>query len=216
MWPSECSENLGHDTTVVADGRQAVEAWESGDFDLILMDIQMPEMDGFEAVAAIRAREAAGGVGGPIPIIALTAHAMKGDRERCLESGFDDYLSKPIRSDELLRVLELWSDLATRPRNPKPASSIALAGDRIDLESALANLGGDAELLREILALFLDECPRLISQIEDAIDRSDSQSLKRLAHSLRGVASHFSLKMLVEATAELEAGATLGDLGASP
>jgi signal transduction histidine kinase/DNA-binding response OmpR family regulator len=96
---------MGHEPNVVADGRQALTAWESGSFDLILMDVQMPEMDGFEAVSAIRARERE--VGGHVPIIALTAHAMKGDRERSLDAGFDDHIAKPIRSGDLRQAIEI-------------------------------------------------------------------------------------------------------------
>jgi CheY-like chemotaxis protein len=94
---------MGCEPTVAVDGRKALDAWQAGAFDLILMDIQMPEMDGFEAMAAIRARERE--IGGHVPIVALTAHAMKGDRERCLEAGFDDHLAKPIHYDRLVEVV---------------------------------------------------------------------------------------------------------------
>ena len=108
-------ERLGHSVVVAPDGRQALDALEAGDFDVVLMDVQMPEMDGFEAVRAIRA--ARGRDGQHMPVIALTAHAMQGDRERCLAAGFDDYLAKPIRQAELERALQT---LATpRPRWPR-------------------------------------------------------------------------------------------------
>ena len=94
-------EKLGHQTTVVGNGREALAALEASEFDVVLMDIQMPEMDGFEAVAAIRERERRTNV--HVPVVAMTAHAMKGDREHCLEAGFDGYLSKPIRAKELGR-----------------------------------------------------------------------------------------------------------------
>jgi two-component system, sensor histidine kinase and response regulator len=188
---------MGHEVNVVADGRLATEAWETGDFDLILMDVQMPDMDGFEAVAAIRSLEKARGVGSAIPIIALTAHAMKGDRERCLASGFDDYLSKPIRSIELRRTLDKWSIPSSSPPLPMP-------GDRFDRDSALADLGGDEELLREILGLFLDDCPRLLSGLDSAIERADAKELKRLAHTMRGVVGHFGLNSAIEAAGTLE------------
>jgi CheY-like chemotaxis protein len=98
-------ERLGHTVTVANDGREAVDAWKAAPFDLVLMDVQMPEMDGFEAVAAIRALEAEGGRE-RTPIIALTAHAMSGDRERCLTAGMDGYLTKPVKLAELVEAIE--------------------------------------------------------------------------------------------------------------
>ena len=193
---------MGHDPTVAPDGRRAVEAWKSGHFDLILMDLQMPEMDGFEAVASIRDLERTGG--GHIPIVALTAHAMMGDRERCLGSGFDDYLTKPIRSAELRGALEKWAEgLATGP-GPATGGPIGAPSPEFDHDSALATVGGNVELLGEIVGLFLDDCPRLFSEMELAIDRSDAPNLKRLAHTVRGVASNFALPAVVDAARELE------------
>lgn len=127
---------LGFEPTVVPDGRKALEAWEVGTFDLILMDIQMPEMDGFEALMAIRAREHE--IGGRVPIVALTAHAMKGDLERCLEAGFDDYLAKPIRSDRLDEVIKKWTS-----RNPEEPGKLT----EIALEISLIGVGRDEQPL---------------------------------------------------------------------
>ena len=114
-------EQRGYSVTVAPDGRQAVSTWESGRFDLILMDVQMPELDGFQATAQIRQKEFATGL--RIPIIAMTAHALKGDRERCLESGMDDYLTKPINRMELYSMIEKYSpssDSAGLKRDPAP------------------------------------------------------------------------------------------------
>src|SRR5205085_2723035 len=96
-------EQRGHEVVVADNGREAVRAWERTPFDLVLMDVQMPEMGGFEATALIREKEKT--AGRHTPIVALTAHAMKGDRERCLAAGMDDYLAKPIRVDELFRIV---------------------------------------------------------------------------------------------------------------
>ena len=186
---------IGHKTTIVSDGRKAVETWRTGDFDLILMDLQMPEMDGFEAVASIRSLEAP--TGARVPIIALTAHAMTGDRERCLDAGFDDYLTKPVRSIELRETLEKWAGRIG-------AGPVAASPLEFDRDSALATLGGDQELLVEIVGLFLDDCPRLLSEIEQAIELQDAPTLKRLAHTVRGVASNFALPAVIEAAAVLE------------
>ena len=206
-------QGMGYHATVVPDGRRATEAWATGAFDLILMDVQMPEMDGFEAVALIRSVERTRPSGGRIPIVALTAHAMKGDRERCLGAGFDDYLCKPIRSIELRKVLEKWSEPTPPVPIVSPTTPIEVDPMEFDHDSALEILGGDEVLLREILALFMEDCPRLMSEIEEAIDRSDADSLKRLAHTMRGVAGNFALKRVVESAMILEANAKADSWG---
>jgi two-component system sensor histidine kinase/response regulator len=201
-------EGLGHEPTVVGDGQLAVEAWEAGRVDLNLMDLQMPRMDGFEALAAIRQLERS--TGGHIPVIALTAHAMKGDRERCLESGFDDYMTKPIRSAGLRETLDRWA--GSRPAEPEPRP-IEPAEDPIvafDRESVLETLGGDEELLGEIVGMFLEDCPRLIADIEEAIVRSDDETVRRLAHTVRGVSGNFGLAAVIESSSRLESTARMG------
>ncbi len=204
-------ERMGHRATVVADGAKAVEAWETTRFDMILMDVQMPEMDGFEAVAAIRERERQ--TGHHIPIAALTAHAMKGDRERCLNSGFDDYLTKPIRSRELGETIGRWA--ARNPDRPEvdtdgPTSAPTAEFDR---ETALLTVGGDKELLGEVVGLFLDDCPRLLSEIEQAIDMTDGPSIKRLAHTVKGLAGNFGLPTVGLAACLLESKGLAGSWG---
>ncbi len=190
---------MGHVPTVVGDGRAAVEAWRGGSFDLILMDVQMPEMDGFEAVAAIRAAE--GPTGGGVPIVALTAHAMKGDRERCLRSGFDEYLSKPIRSADLRAAI---GRMVAAPPAPARVHAPPDPTAEFDREAALEGLGGDEQLLGEVVGLFLDDCPRLLAEIDDAIGRADAPAIKRLGHTVRGVAGNFATPAVVEAARELE------------
>jgi len=200
-------EKMGHSTTVVDDGRKAVAAWEASRFDLILMDVQMPEMDGFEAVAAIRAIERA--TTGHVAIIALTAHAMKGDRERCLDSGFDEYVSKPIRSADLGEALGRLTLAGSAPLGRGPeAVPITAEFDRV---AALATVGGDERLLGEVVGMFLDDCPRLLGEIGRAIDDADAATLKRLAHTVRGVASNFGTIGIVQAAGTLE---SLGKAGA--
>jgi two-component system, sensor histidine kinase and response regulator len=195
-------KKMGHETSVVDNGRDAVEAWRSGDFDLILMDVQMPLMDGFEAVDAIRELEKS--TGGHDPIIALTAHAMKGDRERCLEAGFDDYLTKPIRSGELSAAIDRWTNRRERQDEPALFSTTHASAIEFDRESALAILGGSEEFLGEIVGLFLGDCPRLLLEIEQAIDREDAPTLERLVHSVQGVAGNFGLPAVLKAARTLE------------
>ena len=159
----------------------------------------MPEMDGFEATAAIRARETA--TGGHIPIIAMTAHAMKGDRERCLAAGMDGYVSKPLRPQELFEVLERLAPAtaadpaAAEPAAPPPAFDLAAALDRVD---------GDVELMKELAGLFLDECPQRMAEIHQAILRRDASGLKKSAHALRGSVANFGAPAATEAARRLE------------
>ena len=195
-------EDLGHHVTVVGNGRLAVEASASGRFDLVLMDVQMPELDGFEALAAIRGREllaaeAAADRGEPtappLPIVALTAHAMTGDRARCLAAGFDDYLSKPVHAARLREILDRF--LAAVP--PEPI-------DHFDRRSAVDAMGGDEALLDEVIRLFLDDTPRLLAQIHAAIEVGDQPALIRLGHTVAGVASNFGPNPVVTAARQVE------------
>jgi len=206
---SRMLESLGHEVAIVGDGRAAVAAAGSGVFDIILMDVQMPEMDGFEALAAIRLAE--GRTGHHIPIVALTAHAMAGDRERCLEAGFDDYLSKPIQAAGLRAALgRLDGPGPARPaEGPGEPRDGPLAFDRPE---ALECLGGDEDLLAEVLGLFLDDCPRLAAEIRAAIGAGDSASLKRLGHTVAGVAGNLAAPEVVASARRLEAMGKAGDL----
>ena len=187
---------LGHETTVVGNGRLALDHWREGRFDVILMDISMPEMDGFEALEAIRAEEKPRG--DHTPIVALTAHAMKGDRERCLMAGFDDYLAKPIRADDLRQVIEGIQE-------PRAAVTDSVATGEFDQDAALACLGGDESLLAEVIGMFLDDYPRLIGAIETAVATDDRPTLARLLHTVRGVASHFAIPVVLSRATDLEA-----------
>jgi len=184
---SRLLEMRGHDVTVVSNGRQALAALEKQAFDVILMDVQMPELDGFETTVAIRESEKS--TRKHIPIIALTAHAMKGDKERCLAVGMDGYLSKPIRSSDLFELIE---------RSPGAASETyfssgnkELASNPFDGEALLARLEGSAELCAELIDTFLKESPHTLSAIEFAVARRDSAAIARSAHALKGAVSNF-------------------------
>jgi PAS domain S-box-containing protein len=191
-------EKMGHEVTVVGTGRAALEALEADpSLDVVLMDVQMPEMDGLEATAQLRARESAGGR--RVPVAAMTAHAMKGDRERCLAAGMDDYLTKPVQATELARVL---AQLA-------PSAAVAPAFDE---EAALERLGGDRELLRELAEMFVESAPELIAAVREAAGRRDARALERAAHSLKGSAATFSAAGAVEAAQAVESKAKTGDL----
>jgi CheY-like chemotaxis protein len=195
-------EGLGHEADVVGDGQAALDALASGGYHIVFMDVQMPVMDGFEALAVLRTRERQNS--GHQIVIALTAHAMKGDRERCLAAGFDGYLSKPIRADALREVL-LDQDLA-RPAPPAASHDGPDCGQgTFDRKTALENLGDDEKLLEELLGLFLDDCPRLVGEIRAAIVTANAPALKRLGHTAAGAASNFAAPALQAAARRLEA-----------
>jgi CheY-like chemotaxis protein/HPt (histidine-containing phosphotransfer) domain-containing protein len=193
----------GHRVTSVEDGRAAVTALEAGEgrkFDVVVMDLQMPEMSGFEAVQAIRARE--NHTGTRVPVIALTAHAMRGDRERCLEAGFDGYLTKPIDVDRLVATVERFADdrkvVVSKPGIHRSVDAI------FDERAALSHMGGDRRLLKEIVALFRSDYPSSLRSIERAVGRQDGEALRSAAHKLKGSIATLGAVAGSRAAAELE------------
>ena len=193
-------EKLGHQATVVSNGREAFVAFQAGKFDLIAMDVQMPEMDGLDATSAIRAWEKTAGT--HTPIIAMTAHAMKGDRERCLAAGMDGYTSKPIRIGELEHAI---AQLISPPNSAKvPVSEADQAYGAIDHTALLAGVDGNRRVLRELVRLFLADCPRRLAEIKEAIRRGDAGALGRAAHTLKGSIGNFAAKSAFAAAQRLE------------
>jgi len=193
-------EKLGHQVIVVNNGREALAAVHAGKFDLIAMDVQMPEMDGLDATRAIRAVERAAGT--HIPIIAMTAHAMKGDRERCLAAGMDGYTSKPIRIRDLEQAIaQLISPINSASVSVPEAEQ---ADGVIDHAALLAGVDGDRRLLRELIHLFLADCPQGLAKIKDAIRCGDAGALGRAAHTLKGSVGNFARKSAFAAAQRLE------------
>jgi PAS domain S-box-containing protein len=192
-------ERRGHQVVVVGNGREALAALGAQSFDAVLMDVQMPEMDGFETTAAIRARESATGV--HTPIIAMTAHALKGDRERCLAAGMDDYVSKPLRPWVLFDVLDRLGAGSAANSDAPEATARAPA---FDLAAALDRLDGDEELMEELAGLFLGECPGRMAEIRQAILERDTSGLRRSAHALKGSVANFGAPAATEAAGRLE------------
>jgi two-component system sensor histidine kinase/response regulator len=175
---------MGHQVTAVEDGRQALAAAAAGDFDLALMDVQMPQMDGFEATRVLRASEAHGGR--RLPVIALTAQAMQGDRELCLAAGMDGYVTKPIAREELIAAMDR---ALADPQDPAAAPPPAAAGppdDAFNRAELLDRTDGDASLLNELVSLFLAELPNSVSVLERAVAAEDPVAVARAAHSLKG------------------------------
>ncbi|MFL6210577.1 MAG: response regulator [Pyrinomonadaceae bacterium] len=223
-------EKQGHAIVVAGNGLEALAALERAAFDLVLMDVQMPEMGGFEATAALRLKEQE--TGQHLPVVAMTAHALKGDRERCLKAGMDGYVSKPIQAqklkEEIERTVPALAEMRRRPASAPPVESekppagadvrppAGIAVESIfDAAAALARVGGDEELLREIAELFLSDCPRLMSHIREAVVRGDAEALDFAAHSLKGAAGNFYAQAAVEAAQRLETLGGQGDLRAA-
>ncbi len=202
-------EKRGHRVTVANNGKEALAALEDQAFDVVLMDLEMPELGGFEAVELLRARER--GTGRHLPVIALTAHAMKGDRERCLAAGMDGYVSKPIRAPELFEAMDAVLGGAAGPA-PAPAPP---AEGVLDFKEALEHVGGDTRLLRELAAVFVAEAPKMRGAIGDALEARDAQRLRRAAHTLKGASSTFGAHAAFEAASRLEKLGAAGELAAA-
>jgi CheY-like chemotaxis protein len=206
---------MGHRADAVANGKEAVEALRMIPYDIVLMDCQMPEMDGFEATATVR--NPGSGVRDPsIPIVALTAHAMKGDRERCIRAGMNDYVTKPIQPGELAAAIERQT--AGREPVGRDDSSAVTRIERekcFDRATLLERLGNDESLIPEILGLFMEEMPGLLNRVRDAIASRDTVKLGHLAHSIKGSSATVAATGLREAAFELETAAKNGDLEAA-
>jgi len=203
-------QNHGHTVTAVTTGREAVELLDKNavNYDIVLMDVEMPDMDGFQATALIREKEKVSGK--HIPIIALTADAMKGDCERCLAAGMDGYVPKPVRLQDLLETVQtLLLDVPNIPPDAPPEEPPAQVLDEALLMSRVDN---DPQLLRDLVSLFLEECPRLVDDIRAALDRKDAKAAERGAHSLKGCTSNLAAQMASEAALKLERLARAGDL----
>jgi len=193
-------EQRGHRVTVANNGRQAIAALDSESFDVVLMDIQMPTMDGFEATTTIREKEKA--AGGHIPIIAMTAHAMKGDRERCFEAGMDGYIAKPIRAKDLYETIETTA--AKVWESQKQNDTISDEVEILDRDKILEQTGANEETLEEIVELFAAESAKLMKKIRDAISNKDASGLQRAAHTLKGSIRIFGAERAAAAALRLE------------
>ena len=205
-------DRAGHEATVAANGREVLALLEKGAFDVVLMDVQMPEMDGLEATAAIRDRERA--TGGHLPIVALTAHAMKGDAERCLEAGMDAYLAKPLQPRELLAAIDgvLGSAATGAPSPAGRASGPPAVAEVLEVARLLERVGGDRKALAELVRLFRADSPKQVARIREAIREGDPAALRAAAHALKGAVSNFAAPPATEAALRLQKMAEAGRL----
>lgn len=227
-------EKQRHTVVVANNGREALEllgvaTQQSGDnasataamstspsqgpgYDVVLMDVQMPDMDGLEATARIRQQEQA--TGQHVPIIAMTAHALKGDRERCLAAGMDAYVAKPVRADELFGAI---AALIPGETPAAPTAAVPPNGEEVfNRAEALARAGGDVELLRELTRLLLELCPQRLTDLKAAIARQDNVALRTVSHAIKGELGAFGARAAFVAAQRLETVARQEDLAAAP
>jgi signal transduction histidine kinase/CheY-like chemotaxis protein len=220
-------EIAGHSVTLASNGREAVEAYSKQRFDLVFMDVQMPEMDGVQATRLIRQQQQKEGV--HTPIIAMTAHAMTGDREKYLSAGMDDYVAKPISRDDLVNAVARNSAPAITKEESEggSASKAQIAGGDsknaispkphvegwINQEKLLQRVGGDQELLASLAGMFPEEVRKCMSALELARSASDPSQVQMNAHTLKGICNMFDATLAASAALDLEIAATDGGLG---
>ncbi|WP_051261919.1 PAS-domain containing protein [Desulfovibrio inopinatus] len=200
----EILHNAGFDVDIADNGRRAIEAIQNNTYEAVLMDVQMPELDGFDATRAIRREEGKE----QLPIIAMTAHAMAEDRNKCLEAGMNDYVTKPIDPDELFSALLRWIPARTPqhaiiPEKPAVSSSMPVL-DGIDVNDAMRRLSGNADLFQRLLVDFVSQFHDAPSKLQEMLDTQDTASLARFAHTLKGVAGNIGAKHLQDAATNLE------------
>ena len=197
---SRLLEKRNHTVTIACNGKEALAALEKDHFDLVLMDMQMPEMDGFEATKILREREKSNG--SHQPVVAMTALAMNGDKERCLEAGMDGYLSKPIRPQELDDLLDSYT--ALKDADERQSESKPEAKSPVDAAQLLDRIDGDRALLAELVDLFRAEFPSYLRSAQQAIDQQDGNALRMAGHTLKGAFANLSATKAATLAGELE------------
>jgi Amt family ammonium transporter len=207
----------GFDCDVVASGRVAAQRALTGNYDLVLMDCQMPEMDGFAAAQLIRKTEAErsleSGISVRVPIVALTANAVKGDRQRCLDAGMDAYLSKPVDATALLEIMGALITQYDRIGEAAPASGLPSEEEpsAIAFDELLGRCVDNRLVAARVLEKFCDSAPRQLERIQVAMQRANTDELARAAHLLRGMAASVSAQRVAELAGRIESGALEGD-----
>jgi CheY-like chemotaxis protein/HPt (histidine-containing phosphotransfer) domain-containing protein len=201
-------EKNGFQAILVENGQQAVETFNPDAFDIILMDVQMPEMDGFEATRNIRKIEEQNG--GHIPIIAMTAYATEGDRERCLAAGMDDYVSKPISAVKLFKAIESLI----------PAEKSAETGDGQketlpEKDNFIKSFENDHSLFKELVEIYVNDYPQMLNTLRTSLKALDAKTFSRTAHSLKGMLRNFQAETAADTAFDLEKRGKQGELDGS-
>jgi CheY-like chemotaxis protein len=200
-------ESRGHHVTIANNGREALELIEKQPFDLVLADVQMPEMDGLQFAGAIREKEKQTHT--HLPIIAMTAYAMKGDRERCLEAGMDAYVAKPINAGQLFETIDgVWRAELKANAERDLEDKLAILNEA----TLLARFEGEQGLLKEVVRLFLDDCPNMVIGIRGAAERGDAREMERAAHKMKGSVANFAASATYDAALRLEVMGRAGHL----
>jgi two-component system sensor histidine kinase/response regulator len=193
-------QKLGYSADAVANGREAVESLERVHYDLVLMDCQMPEMDGYEATAEIRRRE---GGAKHTPVVAMTAHVLEGDREKCLAAGMDDYVSKPVKPEELAKVLDrLLADAGGGAE--AGAAAPPPAAPPVDMERFYQAMGEDPAEVSDILGVYLEQMYESLERLNAAIESGDAEEVDLIAHNCAGVSANCGMSAVVGPLRELE------------
>lgn len=210
----EILKTLGCTVEIASNGEEAVNMHQKGAFDLILMDCQMPRMDGYTASREIRRREAPGE---HIPIIAMTAHALRGDREKCIEAGMDDYIAKPVTPETVMNAILRWFQSGTEDHNPMAAVSTSGSDDLVDIpvldtRQAIEVTGGKTSILDRVTQVFVSNIPEEIQLLEAAIGAGETSEVRRLAHSIKGASASIGGMRLSRRAQLIEKAAERGDL----
>jgi CheY-like chemotaxis protein len=193
---------LGYAVDVVENGKEALDAIEIVPYALVLMDIQMPVMDGFETTAAIRRRESTNGR--HLPIVAMTAHAMRGDRELCLNAGMDDCISKPVHPRDLSRVMDRLLSLVTTAAREEPGSEGSHGETVFNRDLFMDRLGGQEEVARDIIGIFLEDTSQLMENLKQAIQDGDAGAVGRYGHKLKGSSAAIDAEAMRQVAYEIE------------
>ncbi|MCA9216768.1 MAG: PAS domain-containing protein [Planctomycetales bacterium] len=193
---------MGHHADVANDGCEAVDMYSVGTYDLVLMDVQMPEMDGLQATQKIREIEASSGT--HVPIVAITAHAMEEDRRRCLEAGMDDYLRKPVRRRELDEVIQRLCGVASKSTSDAAAKCDDASSRSWSEKEALDAVDGEVGILRDVIVAFVGECDELLENLATAIEQDDMPTLRRAAHTMKGATRIFGVPAIQQLAGYME------------
>ncbi|MGH7991949.1 MAG: response regulator, partial [Limisphaerales bacterium] len=213
-------QQLGYEPDLATNGREALDALEQKPYDLIFMDVMMPEMDGLEATRAIREFQKAGGKAhfdSRIVIVAMTAQAMQGDREKCIAAGMDDYLAKPVRPKDVRAIIERWSSelvssASAQPVVPPVAAPSAPEASPVEMDRLMDLGGGDVESLRELVELYFNQTTGQLTQLETAIHANQAEEVRQVAHSCAGASATLGMTRLVPLLRELERQGKAGQL----
>jgi len=206
-------EKRGHSVFATKNGREALEVLEKRAFDLALFDVQMPEIDGLEVTRTIRSKEKS--TGSHLPIIAVTAHVMKGDRENCVEAGADDYIGKPIQPMELYAAIERFRGAPKASEFPGPKFLAASSNAVLNPEEMLRHVQGDRDLLAGMVRLLSAGTPSLLQELREAVGKGDALAISRVSHNLKGALSNFGSGPAYQAALNMETLAHGGDAKAA-